>query len=166
MKWSLLFLAQRKLTVEEYHKLKPAIALLRKQKDYFDEEENKTVSILFEHSPKLKLAYKFSRDLSSIFDSHIAPEAAKEKMKSWIYDVTKSKLKCFNAFINTLNKYFDEITNYFSKRDNSGFVEGFNNNIKVLKRRCYGLSNIKSMFKRLILDTTGMCLFAPSVIAR
>jgi hypothetical protein len=47
------------------------------------------------------------------------------------------KLKLFNSFISTLNKRMDEITNYFEGRHSSGFVEGLNNKIKVIKRRCY-----------------------------
>jgi transposase len=33
----------------------------------------------------------------------------------------------------------DLITNYFIRRSSSGWVEGLNNKIKVLKRRAYGL---------------------------
>ncbi|MGZ8173611.1 transposase [Methylobacter sp.] len=31
---------------------------------------------------------------------------------------------------------YSEITNYFIQRQSSGFVEGLNNKIKVIKRRC------------------------------
>jgi len=43
----------------------------------------------------------------------------------------------------------DEITNYFVSRQTSGFVEGFNNKVKVLKRRCYGITNLRRLFQRL-----------------
>ena len=49
----------------------------------------------------------------------------------------------------------DIIANHFIARNNSGFVEGFNNKVKVLKRRCYGLSNVTRLFQRLMLDLTG-----------
>lgn len=156
---------KRKLTEQEYTQLKPAINILRKQKDYFSEDEKQTVSELFEWSPKLKLAYKFSRKLTGIFDSHITPKTAKEKMIEWILLVSHSKLNCFNRFIKTLAKHQEQITNYFIQRNNSGFVEGFNNKVKVLKRRCYGLSNVTKLFQRLVLDTLGMSRFAPSVAA-
>jgi transposase len=38
-------------------------------------------------------------------------------------------------------RYWEEMTNYFTKQRNSGFVEGLNTKIKVLERRCHGLSN-------------------------
>jgi len=156
---------RKTLTDKEYAELKPAIAILRQQKDYFSELEKPIVEKLLNHSPKLKLAYRFSRELTGIFDSHIAPEEAKKKMGDWMESVTNSELTCFNTFIKTLSKYQEQITNYFIARNNSGFVEGFNNKVKVLKRRCYGLSHSVKLFQRLILDTIGMSRFAPGVAA-
>ena len=57
----------------------------------------------------------------------------------------------------------DIIANYFIVRNNSGFVEGFNNKVKVLKRRCYGLSNVTRLFQRLMLDLTGFERFNPAM---
>ncbi len=65
----------------------------------------------------------------------------------------------------TLTKHMVEVTNYFKQRYNSGFVEGFNNKVKVLKRRCYGLSSATKLFQRLIIDTLGLKRFAFGVSA-
>ena len=46
------------------------------------------------------------------------------------------------------------------ERQTSGFVEGLNNKIKVMKRRCYGIYNLKHMFQRLHLDISGYQLYA------
>jgi transposase len=54
----------------------------------------------------------------------------------------------------------DDILNYFIHRYNSGFVEGLNNKVKVLKRRCYGLLNHENLFKRLTLDLEGYRMFS------
>ncbi len=156
---------RKELTAEEYAALKPAILLLRKQKERFTDEEKVVVESLFSVSPKLKQGYQFSRQLSGIFDSHISPEVAKEKMTEWVSSVTASELTFFNRFIQTLVNYQEQITNYFIARDSSGFVEGFNNRVKVLKRRCYGLSEPTKLFQRLLVDTTGMIRFAPGVVA-
>ena len=156
---------RKSLTAAEYEKLKPAIAILRKHKDYFTESEKPIVAMLFELSPKLKLAYQYSRDLSGIFDSHILREVAKEKLTTWLTTVISSELHCFDNFIKTLTKYQEQIANYFIGRNSSGFVEGFNNKVKVLKRRCYGLSSATKLFQRIIIDTVGLARFAPSMVA-
>ena len=53
----------------------------------------------------------------------------------------------------------EEISDYFTERRTSGFAEGLNNKIKVIKRRCYGIFNIKHLFQRIFIDTEGYSLF-------
>ena len=93
------------LTKDEYAGLKAAISIVRKQKDYFTEEEKPIVEKLLNLSPKLREGYKFSRELTAIFDSHISESQAKEKIAEWIAKVNQSNLSCFDSFITTLNKY-------------------------------------------------------------
>ena len=154
---------KKQLSAYDYGKLKPAIALLKKGKDYFSEEEMKIVVPLFSLSLQLKLAYQLSNKLTSLFNTDMTKQQAQEKIAAWLSEVSATELKCFNRFMKTLNQYSDEITNYFIARNNSGFVEGFNNKVKVLKRRCYGLGSSIRLFQRIILDTLGIERFAPSV---
>ncbi len=63
-----------------------------------------------------------------------------------------SGLQCFDGFLTPVTNWREEITNYFLKRQSSGLVEGLNNKLKVLKRRCYGLDRVKTLFQRLWLD--------------
>ncbi len=76
-----------------------------------------------------------------------------------IGDVEESSLKCFNKFLSALDKYIDKITNYFINRQTSRFVEGLNNKIKVVKRRCYGILNIKHLFQHIYFDLEGHSLY-------
>lgn len=150
---------KKQLSAEEYKELKPAIAILVKGKDYFSEEDKETVSPLFKLSPKLQLAYVYSHRLTTTFNSKINKQQATEAFRAWIEEVSSSEVRCFRTFIVTLDKFMDEITNYFIDRNSSGFVEGFNNRLKVLTRRCYGLSNITRFFQRVKIDTEGLGRF-------
>jgi transposase len=116
---------------------------------------------LFSCSSKLKQAYHLSHKLTSIFNSDLTKQQAQEKIIAWIREATE--LTFFNRFIKKLTRYSDEISNYFIARNSSGFVEGFNNRVKVLKRRCYGLAHRARLFQRIILDTVGFERFAPGV---
>lgn len=151
---------KKRLSVEEYKSLKEGIALLKKGRDYFTEDEKKIVALLFKHSPKLKLAYQFSREITAIFATRQTKKEAEQEFRSWISKVVASDVNCFKTFIKTLKKYMNEITNYFLERNTSGFVEGFNNKIKVLTRRCYGLGSASRLFQRIKLDTEGLGMFA------
>ena len=67
-----------------------------------------------------------------------------------------SKLRsCCNRLSIALKEHMEIVTNYFTNRSNSGWVEGLNNKIKALKRRCYGITNPVSLFRRIWLDLSG-----------
>jgi transposase len=123
-------------------------------------EEKRTLRLLFRYSPNLKQAYDLQQHLTTIFDQHIPPAVAKTKIRAWTKRVARRDLHCFDKFINTLGRWWQEILNYFVNRDNSVFVEGLNNKLKVLKRRCYGLFNLNHLFQCIFLDLEGYRLFA------
>lgn len=152
---------KKELPAEEYKKLKNVMWILRKPISALSEYELKTLQLLFKHSKIVKCAYDLCFDLTKIFDMDIDPGQAKRKIGGWIRRVRNSGVTCFDSFIKTLSTSMQEITNYFIDRWNSGFVEGLNNKIKVLKRRCYGLINIKHIFQRIRLDLEGYFLFSP-----
>ena len=80
-------------------------------------------------------------------------------MSQWIEKVEVSDVKCFRSFIETVKKYESYIGNYFMRRETSGWVEGINNKVKVIKRRCYGITNLKHFFQRIFLDLQGYDIF-------
>jgi transposase len=59
-----------------------------------------------------------------------------------------------------LDEWLDLIGNYFHQRETSSFVEGLNNKLKVLKRRCFGLYNLRHLFQRITLDLEGYRRFS------
>jgi transposase len=148
------------LSDEEYAKLEGMMWILRKKHECLTEAEKNSLAVLYKHSPILKKAHSYAIRLTHIFNTHTNKRVALIKINRWIKSVEKSDLKIFNGFTSTLNKYKLYIGNYFKARKNSGFVEGLNNKIKVLKRRCYGLFNTESLFQRLFLDLQGGAIYA------
>ena len=151
---------RKELTKGEYAQLKGVMWALRKNTNTLDKEDKELLDRLFGHSPKLKNVYGLQNDLTAIFDTHCSKSKGKRKIKSWMRQVKRSGMGCYNKFLSTLDNYLEEITNYFVNRDSSGFVEGLNNKIKVIKRRCYGITNPDSLFQRVFLDISGRKIFA------
>ena len=150
---------KKELPAEEYSELKNVMWILRKNPSDLEFEEKMVLILLFSYSPMLKLAYQLSNDLTDIFNKDISKFEAKRKIRAWKCRVAKSELTCFDSFLSTLTKWEDEILNYFDDRYTSGFVEGLNNKLKVIKRRCYGILNIGHWFQRIYLDLEGYSLF-------
>ncbi len=151
---------KQNLPAKEYDKIKHVTHILRRGNECLSKEDKEKLEVVFSNSHELSEAYRFTLELTHIFNTHQTSEEALDKFKQWILSVRKAKLTCFNKFISTLRKFKHEIANYFIERQTSGFVEGLNNKIKVLKRRCYGIYNLKHMFQRLHLDISGYRLYA------
>jgi transposase len=136
--------------------------LLRHNHAQLDDEERGRLRRLLSHSPTLHQAYTFREELTAIFNQDQTVAEGEHRLKRWIEKVVESGLTCFDGFIKTLRNHWQPIVNYFAERVNSGFVEGLNNKIKIIKRRCYGIEKIKTLFQRLWLDLEGFDRFFPS----
>jgi transposase len=134
--------------------------IVRKNNRDLTSDERKKLNLLFDYSPDLKLAYTFREELTSIFEMNLTAEDGKNRLLKWRDKVGRSTLTCFDKFFTTLDNWLDKIANYFSDRLSSGFVEGLNNKIKTIKRRCYGILRITTLFQRLYLDLEGYRIFA------
>ena len=148
------------LSEEEYKDLQGVMWVLRKAESELEDEEDDLLARLFEYSPALEIAYDFCQELTHIFNQDVTKRQGKNKLKDWMKRVRESDLTCFNKFLKTLENRLNEIANYFISRLTSGFVEGLNNKIKVIKRRCYGILNPTHLFQRISLDLSGYSTFA------
>ncbi len=151
---------KKELSKEELAEFGNVLWLLRKPFDELTSDERRIVNNLFKVSPQLRRAYELCEALTAIFNAPLSKGQGKRKIKGWMRRVVTSQLTCFNRFLKTLDSHMEEIANYFIGRQTSGFVEGLNNKIKVLKRRCYGITNHRRLFQRVYLDLHGYAMFA------
>ena len=148
------------LSKDEYEGIKGAMWAFRKRPENLQDPEQELLERLFSYSPEIKQAYDFTQELTEIFERDYTKGGAKCAIHAWCKRVQSSGIKEFDCFLTTINNWLDEITNYFLEGWTSGFVEGFNNKIKVLKRRCYGIFDVKNLFRRISLDLNGYEKFA------
>jgi transposase len=151
---------KQELPKEEYEKFKGAMWLIRKRPRELDEQEKKTLGHLFTHSPGLLTIYLYACALTEIFDQPLSKPEAEDLLRAWMRLVREQGVEGFEKFLNTLDEKMDMITNYFIRRQTSGFVEGLNHKIRVIMGRCYGLFNRTHIFQRLTLDLRGYEQFA------
>jgi transposase len=150
---------KRALPKAEYAEIKGAMWPFRKRPGDLAPQEWELLERLFTYSPKIEAAYCRREDLTDLFERDDTKAGAKCAIRAWCKRVRQSGLAEFESVLGTIARWLDEITNYFMGRQTSGFVEGFNNRVKVLKRRCDGIFNVGSLFQRLTLDLHGYQLF-------
>jgi transposase len=146
---------KKELPEADYNEFKGVLWLLRKNPAELTPEELAVLKGLFKYTPLLGAAYVFCYTLTSIFETPLTPAEAKRQLLAWKQLVQESEVDCFASFLSTLDERLEEITNYFVDRQSSGFVEGLNNKIKVVKRRCYGIFKVGHLFQRLFIDLVG-----------
>jgi len=153
---------KKELPTETYNQdCKGMLWTLRKNYTALNQEECQNLKRLFVHSPALHQAYTFREELTAIFNMDLSTPDAERRLLAWTRKVEQSQLTNFDGFITTLNNHWQYIINYFKQRITSGFVEGLNNKIKVITRRCYGLKKASTLFQRIWLDLNGkerLCL--------
>jgi len=155
---------KKELSKAEHQKLNGSFRAFRKNAADLNQEEKKVLRRFFAQSASAKQAYALREQLTTLFNKPLSKKQAQSKIRRWVQAVRESGLQCFDDFLKLLDTWWEEITNYFIQRENSGFVEGFNNKVKILKRRCYGIFNLKHLFQRIYLDLHGYRLFAATTI--
>jgi len=128
---------------------------LRREWRSLNPDQPGKVVALFQQIPALARAYVLCTLLTAIFDQTLDRTTAQTRLQCWVEQVKASGLHGFDTFLNTWEHWQDKILNYFDGRQTSGFVEGLNNKLKLLKRRCFGLDDPAELFRRLWLDIEG-----------
>lgn len=141
--------------------LKRTLWPFRKRPADLADDEKERLAYRFTHSPQLQHAYDFREQLTTIFDTTRSKAAGIRRSKAWRGKVEASSLRCFAPFLALLDTWLDLIANYCRQRQSSGFVEGLNNKLTVLKRRCFGIYHLRHRFQRITLDLNGYHKFSP-----
>lgn len=152
---------QKALPKDAVGDLKCTLWPFRKRSSDLDAVEQQRLEALLAHSPALRQAYTLREELTTIFDTARSKADGLRRIRFWRQRVVRSGLDCFAAFLKLLDSWLDRIANYFINHQTSSFVEGLNNKLKVLKRRCYGMRNVVRLFQRLTLDLDGYRRFSP-----
>ena len=106
------------------------------------------LQLLLDTNKPLLFMYNM-KELLRFFWMFKSPDLAKDFLYSWCHDALTSGTLPFIRLGLTLNKYKDQMLNYFKHRITNAIVEGTNNKIKTLKRQAYGYRDMEYFKLRL-----------------
>lgn len=155
---------RKTLPPDHVERLKHTMWPLRKRASTLTDDERDRRDQLLAQSRALEDAYVLREELTRIFDQTRSKAAGLRRLKVWQRTVRARGVTCFDGFLKLLDTWRDGIANYFRKHQNSGFVEGLNNKLKVLKRRCFGITNRRHLFQRITLDLEGYRRFGTQTV--
>ena len=101
--------------------------------------------------PELREVINWVQDLRRWFDRKY-DKPARAALWKLIEQASQSSLKPLQQVAGTLTRWFDPIARYIRHRYSNGMTEGFNNKIKLIQRRAFGLRNEHNRKKRILAD--------------
>lgn len=125
-------------------------AVLKNREDLTEEQEE-VLSKVLKASKNLRACYEFKESFRSIFNDSISRVIASEKLTTWVLDILRREVTAYYEFVGTILNWEENILNYFEDWVSSGFVEGVNNKIKLIKRKAFGFMNFEN-FRIKIVD--------------
>jgi transposase len=123
--------------------------LLKNEHNLTDSDQERLVQ-LADAQPGLYRLWQLRQDLHDWYETDTTPDQAQLTLDAWMIDARQIGLKHLDAFCDTLTAWRTEIVNFFHHRITSGFVEGMNSKIRVLKRIAFGIPNFEHFRLRVI----------------
>lgn len=134
--------------------------LLKNQGDLDDVEKHK-LQVVYELFPLLRKLHQLKERFRSIFQHITDRKQAERFLQAWVCEVKQfayhELLGCDKLlkFVETLERWWEPILNYFNRRITNGAVEGLNNRVKLIKRRAYGYRNVTNFRNRVVAEISG-----------
>jgi len=146
---------QRAASATEKKRLKGFRWLLVKNQADLDAQEQATLAEMYTAAPLLGRLHELKEAFRTICETAPDRATAAARLRAWIAEVEASDLSSLRPFVTTLHNWWDAILNYFHDRLTSGFVEGMNNKLKLLKRRAFGYRNFAHFRLRVLIECDG-----------
>jgi len=102
----------------------------------------RSLKTLLSNNKKLYTAYVLKETFEQLWD-YAYEGSARKFFEKWKDMLKWQRLNPFKDFAKMIDRHWDGIAAYCKNSDkiSLGFVEGFNNKIRVIMRRCYGLKD-------------------------
>ena len=127
------------LKQSKYALLKPEENLTQKQKKKLEE--------IREVIPLLAQMHQLKEDFRAIFEAADNWEDGTFQLLDWLAKAQGT----FKKSVDTICRWFGEVTEDFEHRTTSGAVEGINNKLKLIKRSGYGFRNFDNFQLRCLI---------------
>jgi transposase len=136
--------------------------LLLKRRDRLKDQDRVRLEEILEANQPLAVSDIMREGLRGLWDQR-DPEQLRQDWMDWIQQARESGVKPLATFARRLTNYLDGLVAFATHRLTTGFLEGINNTIKVIKRRAYGYRDQAYFFLRIRAQFPGYQPRAPGI---
>jgi len=143
---------QRELSQADREALKGSRWLWLTNDESLSPEEKQRLDALCREYPRLGQLRAEREHLRAIFEDKTVTTASlgQSRLKTWLHQARSFGLKGLDRFCQTLENWLPKIANYFVNRSSNGPTEGFNNGLRSILRRAFGMKNFQHFRARVL----------------
>lgn len=125
--------------------------VLLSRREHLSPEKKKRLRTLLAANKRLHTAYVLKEQFAQLWDYRREPWA-RRFFEQWRASLRWQRLKPFEEFAELIDRHWDGIAMYCRPENkiSLGFVEGLNNKIRVIQRRCYGLRDEEYLHLKIL----------------
>jgi transposase len=111
---------------------------LLKARERLNQHERRRLAELFERDPILAEAWWLKETFRDVYRATDRADAER-RLEAFLAAVDRAGLPAFDAFAKGIRIWQQELLAYFDEPTTNGYAEGVINEVKVIKRRAYGI---------------------------
>ena len=140
----------------EARELKGRRWLWQTNPENLEAEQHQRPTELKSQFPRLAQLADQREALRQLFDDQSLTTAAagSARLTAWLTAARALGLSALNKFCDTLQRWQDKIANDFVSRSSNGPTEGFNNGLRTILRRTFGMPHFRH-YRLRVLDRLG-----------
>jgi len=128
--------------------------VLLSHRENLSPEKRQRLKTLLAANKRLNTAYVLKEQFGQLW-SYRSEAWAQKFFENWRDSLKWQRLKPFEDFAALIERHWERIAMY-CRRENKvslGFVEGLNNKIRVIQRRCYGIRDEECLHLKILTAT-------------
>lgn len=137
--------------------------LWMKNKEHLDREEVERLAAYGDHYPELFRLWVLKEDLRQMYEMHSKRMAA-YRLRKIIQGYKQCRSGYAWAFAKTLERWHDEILNFFDRRTTNAAVEGMHRKFKLIQRISYGFKTMEHYLMKVTLACVPLYLLTHHTI--
>lgn len=128
--------------------------VLLSHRENLSPDKQRTLKTLLAANARLNTAYLLKEQFTQLW-TYRSETWARKFFESWKSSLRWQRLKPFEQFAELIERHWDGIAAYCRPENKValGFVEGLNNKIRVIQRRCYGLRDEDYLHLKILTCT-------------
>jgi len=140
----------RKFDAPEFKNYERIKQIMRMPEYRLTKREYDFLNSVFKQCPNLKKKWDIYQKLNTFYRLKSKKEAV-ISLAEISNDLFKLESSCTKDFLGTINRFKEEILNYFDNKTTNAFTEGVHTKIKMIKRTSFCFRNINVYIKKVML---------------